>query len=165
MLKSLLFTWKDGVLPLKADLSAKKSSFWIKRYIFTWKGTFSAFILSIFVRFPKAGRFQSSYSLNKWKKIILKRSLCHWPQFLNLFIAPLPTADVLNKRPQTELCALLAMRILIASSSTGWRGIFKGFLQDRGRADCSKNLLVSLFNKGLSTEPTFSRIHLAEQYL
>jgi hypothetical protein len=34
-----------------------------------------------------------------------------------------------------------------------------------GRADFSKNLRASLFNKYLSNEPNFSWIHLAGQYL
>jgi hypothetical protein len=51
-----------------------------------------------------------------------------------------------NKRPQTELCAPLAIRIRIAKSCTRWRGLS----QDEGRADFSKNLVASLFNEGLS---------------
>jgi hypothetical protein len=39
-----------------------------------------------------------------------------------------------------------------------WRGIFKGLSEDGGWEDSS-------FNKGLSNEPNFGRIFLAEQYL
>jgi hypothetical protein len=46
-----------------------------------------------------------------------------------------------------------------------WRGIFKGPSKDGGRADFSKDLLASLFNKYLSNKPNFRRIHLAGQYL
>ncbi len=52
-------------------------------------------------------------------------------------------------------------------SSTRWRGNLKGLSQDAGRVDFCKNLLASLcmYNKGLSNEPNFGRIHLAGQYL
>ncbi len=61
--------------------------------------------------------------------------------------------------------AALAIGILIAKSCMRWREIFKGFSQDGGRADFSKNLRASLFNKYQSNEPNFSRIHLGGQYL
>ncbi len=41
----------------------------------------------------------------------------------------------------------------------------KGLSQDGGQADFSKNLRTSLFNKGLSNEPNFGRIHLVGQHL
>ncbi len=41
---------------------------------------------------------------------------------------------------------------------------FKGLLQDGGQVDFSQNLRPSLL-KDFSTEPNFSRIHLAGQYL
>jgi hypothetical protein len=60
----------------------------------------------------------------------------------------------------------LAIRFRIANSCTTWsEEIFKGLSQDGGRADFSKNLRASIFNKGLSNEPNFGRIHLAGQYL
>ncbi len=52
----------------------------------------------------------------------------------------------------TELCPLLAIRILIANSRC--RRIFKAL-----------KLRVSLFNDDLSNEANFSQIHLAGQYL
>ncbi len=61
--------------------------------------------------------------------------------------------------------AALAIRFLIADSCTRCRWIFKELSQDGGRVDFSKNLCASLFNKYLSNEPYFSRIHLAGQYL
>jgi hypothetical protein len=42
-----------------------------------------------------------------------------------------------------------------ANSCKGWREIFKWLSQDGGRADFSKNLRASLFNKALSNEPLF----------
>jgi hypothetical protein len=44
-----------------------------------------------------------------------------------------------------------------------WRGIFKGLSQDGGRVDFYNNLGASLFNKCLSKEPNFARIHSAGQ--
>ncbi len=63
--------------------------------------------------------------------------------------------------------AKLVIRVLIANSCTRWRGIFKwpSQSQDRGRADFSRKILGSLFNKYLTNEPNFGRIHLARQYL
>jgi hypothetical protein len=43
--------------------------------------------------------------------------------------------------------------------------ILKGLSQDGGRVDFSKNLHAAVFNKYLSSEPDFARIHLAGQYL
>jgi hypothetical protein len=48
-----------------------------------------------------------------------------------------------KEKPQLELCTL-----------TGW-----------GTGGFSKNLRISLFNKYISNEPIFGRIHLAGQYL
>jgi hypothetical protein len=45
-----------------------------------------------------------------------------------------------------------------------WLVIFKGLSHDGGQADFSKKPL-RLFNKNLSNEPNFGRIHLAGQYL
>jgi hypothetical protein len=45
------------------------------------------------------------------------------------------------------------------------RMLFKGLSQDGVQADFSKNLRAYLFNKGLSNEPIFSRIHFAGLYL
>ncbi len=71
---------------------------------------------------------------------------------------------VVNKRPLAELCAPLAVRIIISNSCTRWREIFfKELSQDGERADFSKNLRASLFNK--SNEPNFSQTHLAGQNL
>jgi hypothetical protein len=45
---------------------------------------------------------------------------------------------------------------------------FKGLSLDGGRADFSKNRLRACdtsFNKDLSNEPNFDRVHLAGQYL
>jgi hypothetical protein len=64
-----------------------------------------------------------------------------------------------------EFMAALTIGILIANSCTRWRRIFIGLSQDGGWANFSKNLLASFFNKYLSNEPNFSRIHLAGQYL
>ncbi len=60
---------------------------------------------------------------------------------------------------------VLAIRYQIANSCTRLRGIFEGLSQNGLWADFSKNLRASLFNKGLSNEPNFGRIHLAGQYL
>ncbi len=43
--------------------------------------------------------------------------------------------------------------------------IFEGISQHGGPADFYRNLRASLFNKGLSNEPSLGRIHLAGQYL
>jgi hypothetical protein len=42
---------------------------------------------------------------------------------------------------------------------------FKGLSEDGGWADFLKNLCDTSFNKDLSNEPNFGRIHLAGQYL
>jgi hypothetical protein len=46
----------------------------------------------------------------------------------------------------------LAICSRIANTCMRWSGIFKGLSQDGGQADFSKNLLASLFNKGLFNE-------------
>jgi hypothetical protein len=56
----------------------------------------------------------------------------------------------------------LGIPFQIANSCTRWRYNLTGLSQDGGRADFSKNLRASLFNAGLSNEPNFGRIHLAE---
>jgi hypothetical protein len=63
---------------------------------------------------------------------------------------------------RATVSALLAISILIAISCTRWRGIFKGFSQDGGQTNFSKNLRASLFKDDLST---FSQINLAGQCL
>ncbi len=45
------------------------------------------------------------------------------------------------------------------------RNLLRALSLDGVRADFSKNLRGSLFYKGLSNEPNFGWIHLAEQYL
>ncbi len=82
------------------------------------------------------------------KKILwIRNSLRHWKQFSNLCIASLPTAVSCKKRPQTELCVPLEIRIPIAMTATAMRRhcSFKGLSQDEEWADCSKNLRASLF--------------------
>jgi hypothetical protein len=69
-----------------------------------------------------------------------------------------------NKSLLTEVCAPLSIVSKKPIKKQGGALIFKGLPQDGGWAD-KKNLLVSHFNKYLSKEPNFSRIHLAEQYL
>ncbi len=64
----------------------------------------------------------------------------------------------------TNFISALAIRFPIANSYTTWSEIFKGLSQDGERADFSKSLRASLFNKGLSNEPNFGRIHLAGQH-
>ncbi len=62
---------------------------------------------------------------------------------------------LLNQRRQTELCSLLAIRILIVKSCMRWRGIMiKGLSQDGGRAKFAENLQASPFDH-LSNESTF----------
>jgi hypothetical protein len=58
----------------------------------------------------------------------------------------------------------LGIRFRTANSCTRRREIFTGLSQDGGRADFSKSLRASLFNKYQSNEPNFSRIHLAGQF-
>jgi hypothetical protein len=55
-----------------------------------------------------------------------------------MFIALCQQLHVVNNRPHIELCALLAIRILIAKSSTRWGGIFKGLSQDGRQTDFPK---------------------------
>ncbi len=57
--------------------------------------------------------------------------------------------------------AHLAIKCLMANYCIRWRGVFKGLSQD-GRIFL-KNCRASSFNKDLSNEPNFSRIHLAGQ--
>ncbi len=79
-----------------------------------------------------------------------------WRTFQRIIITPFPTTKkhlwqlsnysyyrcqqlyVVKRRPQVELCALLAIRILIANSCTRWRWIFKGLSQNGGRANFQK---------------------------
>jgi hypothetical protein len=70
-----------------------------------------------------------------------------------------------NKRPLKDLCALVAIWILIANSCKRWPGIFEGLLKDGGRAVFCYNLCASLFHKCISKEPNFGRIHLDRKYL
>jgi hypothetical protein len=59
----------------------------------------------------------------------------------------------------------LAIHFRIAKtvkSCRRWHGVFKELSQDGGRADYTKHLRASLFNKGLSNEPNFGRIHLLD---
>jgi hypothetical protein len=69
-----------------------------------------------------------------------KSSLGHWEPIPNFFIASLP---------------ILVRGVAVAEYLNG--------SQYGGRAH--ENLRASLFNDNLSNEPTFSHIHLAEQYL
>ncbi len=71
----------------------------------------------------------------------------------------------MGKLSEMNFIPALAIRFRITNSCIRWRGIFKRLSQDGGRADFSKNLLASLFNKDLSKEPNFGQIHLAGQYL
>jgi hypothetical protein len=114
-----------------------------------------------------AGAFVALLITEKNNILIVKSSLRHWQQLPNLFIAPLPTAGCkVNKGPQTELCAPLAIRILIAKSCSRCSEIFKGISEDGGRANFSKIKLCSfLFYKGFSNNPNLGRIHLSGQYL
>jgi hypothetical protein len=68
-------------------------------------------------------------------------------------------------KAQLEPWALLAIAFQIAKHCTRWRGNFKGFSQDGGRAKIAKNIRASPFNKDLSNDTTFSQIHLDGQYL
>ncbi len=47
-------------------------------------------------------------------------------------------STTLNKRPLTEVCTSLAIRILNANSCTKWRRIFKELSQERGTGRFSK---------------------------
>ncbi len=98
--------------------------------------------------------FTVAIPIDKWKKIILKK-----------FIAPLVTASkfvlsaVANNcgRCQSQLCAPLRIRNIIANSSMRWRCNFKELSRDGGRADFyKKNHCKPLFNDYLSNEPMLS---------
>jgi|688.fasta_scaffold453876_1 hypothetical protein len=95
----------------------------------------------------------AAFSSEKMNMPTKKRSFRHWQLFLNFFIAQLP------------ILALLTIKCLIANYCTRWYCNFKVLSQDEGRADFTKNLRASLFNEGLSNEPSFSRIHLDGQHL
>jgi hypothetical protein len=79
----------------------------------------------------------------------------------------LKKADTSDTYPYgaTNFIPALAIRFRIANSCTSCREIFTELSQDGERADFSKNLRASLFNKDLSNGPNFGRIHLAGQYL
>jgi hypothetical protein len=79
------------------------------------------------------------------KNLDLKCPLRYWKLIPNLFIAPSPTAVVINKRPLTDLCAPLGIRIQIANSRTRWRSNFKGLPQHGGRADFSPRAFLRNF--------------------
>ncbi len=53
----------------------------------------------------------------------------------------------------------------MANDCMRWRQSFKGLSLDGGRMDFSKKFRNTSLIKDLSNEPTFGRIHLAEQYL
>jgi hypothetical protein len=78
-------------------------------------------------------------------------------QYRGVFIAPFPT--------EKKIQSVFKIRIPIANSCARWRCKFKGLSQDGGRADFSKNLRASLFNKDLSNKHNFGGIHLAGLYL
>ncbi len=59
----------------------------------------------------------------------------------------------------------LAIHFWIANSLWGGAVAVKGSHKMDGYGDFSENLRASLFNKDLSDEPNFRRIHLAGQYL
>jgi hypothetical protein len=60
-----------------------------------------------------------------------------------------------DKRLLTELCALLAIRIVIATAVQKWRGIFKGLSREGegGTGDFSEtseaSLLINAYKKNL----------------
>ncbi len=65
-----------------------------------------------------------------------------------------------------RLTAHLAVKCLMAITvHIRWRGNFKGISHDGGWADFSEKLPRLSFNKDLSNEPNFRRIHLAGQYI
>jgi hypothetical protein len=72
---------------------------------------------------------------------------------------------VVKERPQRELCALLAIRFLIANNSRRWRGIFEEHSQDGGRPEVDENLHAVPLNDVLSVKTTVSQILLNKQYL
>jgi hypothetical protein len=128
----------------------------------------------VFVTFPNVVK-QSLHSIHwgfyKWKiKDDDQKSLLrNWQLIQNFFTAHLPILVRCKiKGAVGAVCAFtaqLVFRYLITHYCTRWRCNFKGPSQDGGRADISKNLCASLFNKYLSNEPNFGRIQLAGQYL
>ncbi len=91
--------------------------------------------------FQRRGEFKASFPIEKLKMTI-KKVHC---TVLNLFIAPSPTpvqctVYVVNKRSQTELCALLAIRIQLPTAVRGglsrdgwdWQCCIRFTLQSRG---------------------------------
>ncbi len=72
---------------------------------------------------------------------------------------------VVDKRPLTDLCVPLAIRLQTANSRTRQRCNVKGISQHGGLVNLSKNIRASRFYHGLSSDRNFGRIHLAGQYL
>ncbi len=84
------------------------------------------------VHFPTVPNIKAPFLQRKEHSLCLKSSLRHWQQLLNLFFALLPATICNKKRLQIELCALNAIRILIANCCTRLRCICKEPSQDVG---------------------------------
>jgi hypothetical protein len=86
----------------------------------------------------------------------IKSSLHHLLQFPNLFIAPWPTA-VCSKEKAADRAVCTVGNCFPKKQG--------GDVNFKGLSAFSENLPASLFNDDLSSEPTFSQVNLAEQYL
>ncbi len=93
------------------------------------------------------GAFIAPLPTDKYNILDLKCSLRHLKPIANLFERRCQQLYVVYKRPQTELCAPLAICFQIANGCTRCRCSFQGFSQDGERVDFSENLRVSLFDK------------------
>ncbi len=109
------------------------------------------------------------FTSEKWLMTIKKSLFRHWPLIMNFFAVYFSIlVRCKTKGAGGVVCALLRIcpfKCLIADYCIKWHGIYKGLSHDGGWEDFSKNPRASSFNKDLSNEPNFGRIHLAGQYL
>jgi hypothetical protein len=82
------------------------------------------------------------------------------PTDSDFFIEPLLILVRYKRKAATGAVCAFGNYILTRISQ-----LLKELSQDGGRTLFSGNLRASLFNDDLSKEPTFSKIHLAKQYL
>ncbi len=109
--------------------------------------------------------FIAAFPNENWKMSIKKSSLHNGNWFRNFSLCLYQSLYDVKQKAQQELCVPLGIMNLIAKYCRRWHRIFKGLSQDGESAHISKSICASLFNKNLSNEPSFGRIHLVGQYL
>jgi hypothetical protein len=85
--------------------------------------------------------------------------------FHSAFVNPCMMLNQRRSQSRVRLTAHLAIECIMGNYCTGWRPCVKGLSLDGGGRIFLKNRCDISFNKDLSNEPNFNRIHLAGQYL